>query len=221
LPVLVPLLARAGSRPKIAPRADIRYGDTQAARNCRSLLNLQQNDSSVIGSRLVCHFGGYDPVSPMNTYLRFVRELQRFRQTWSVMSSASAPSVAADRAKWRIVSNGPNWRVETDHQLFRWDDIMAVYARRPGWSRLPMGLLAFDAVIPEHDVAAGRRPRSRRRDGPRFAGRSGQRWRSRRRRHPRSDRRPESGDSVDRKAAKIRLTRVLVVCRPIQNEGFG
>jgi hypothetical protein len=157
----------------------------------------------------------------MNTYLRFVRELQRFRQTWSVMSSASAPSVAADRAKWRIVSNGPNWRVETDHQLFRWDDIMAVYARRPGWSRLPMGLLAFDAVIPEHDVAAGRRPRSRRRDGPRFAGRSGQRWRSRRRRHPRSDRRPESGDSVDRKAAKIRLTRVLVVCRPIQNEGFG
>jgi hypothetical protein len=78
VPVLVSLLARAGSRPKIAPRADIRYGDTQAARNCRSLLNLQQNDSSVIGSRLVFHFGGYDPVSPMNTYLRFVRELQRF-----------------------------------------------------------------------------------------------------------------------------------------------
>jgi len=104
---------------------------------------LQQNDNSVIRSRLVFHFGGYDPVSPMNTYLRFVRELQRFRQTWSVTSSASAPSVAADRAKWRIVSNGPNWRVETDHQLFRWDDIMAVYARRPVWSRLPMGLLAF------------------------------------------------------------------------------
>jgi hypothetical protein len=71
-------------------------------------LNLQQNDSSVIGSRLVFHFGGYDPVSPMKTYLRFVRELQRFRETWSVTSSASAPSVAADRAKWRIVSNGPN-----------------------------------------------------------------------------------------------------------------
>ena len=104
---------------------------------------MQQNDGSVIGSRLVFHFGGYDPVSPMKTYLRFVRELQRFRQTWSVTSSASAPSVAADRAKWRIVSNGPNWQVETDHQLFRWDDIMAVYARRPEWSRLPMGLLAF------------------------------------------------------------------------------
>ena len=104
---------------------------------------MQQYDSSVIGSRLVFHFGGYDPVSPMNTYLRFISELQRFRQTWSVTSSASAPSVAADRAKWRIVSNGPNWRVETDHQLFRWDDIMAVYARRPVWSRLPMGLLAF------------------------------------------------------------------------------
>jgi hypothetical protein len=54
----------------------------------------------------------------MNTYLRFVRELQRFREAWSVTSSASAPSVAADRAKWRIVSNGPNWRVETDHHCF-------------------------------------------------------------------------------------------------------
>ena len=104
---------------------------------------MQQNDNSVIRSRLVFHFGGYDPVSPMNTYARFVRELQRFRRTWSVTSSASAPSVAADRAKWTIVSKGPNWRVETDHQLFRWDDIMAVYARRPAWSRLPLGLLAF------------------------------------------------------------------------------
>jgi hypothetical protein len=58
VPVLVPLLARASSRWKITPRANIRYGDTQAARNCRSLLNFQQNDSSVIGSRLVCDFGG-------------------------------------------------------------------------------------------------------------------------------------------------------------------
>jgi hypothetical protein len=108
VPVLVSLLARAGSRPKIAPRADIRHG-TQAAHNCPSLLNLQQNESSVIGSRLVLQFGGHDSVSPMNTYLRFVRELQRFRETWSVTNSASAPSVAADRAEWRIVSNGPNW----------------------------------------------------------------------------------------------------------------
>jgi hypothetical protein len=58
VPVLASLLARAGSRPKIAPRAGIRYADTQAARNCRSLLNLQRNDSSVIGSRLVFYFGG-------------------------------------------------------------------------------------------------------------------------------------------------------------------
>ena len=109
----------------------------------RRILNLQQKDSPVIGSRLVFHFGGYDPVSPTKMYSRFVRELTRFRQTWSVASSASALLVAADRAKWTIVSNGPNWRVETDHQLFRWDDIMAGYAHRPVWWRLPMGLLAF------------------------------------------------------------------------------
>lgn len=109
---------------------------------------MQQNDNPVIGSRLVFHFGGYDPVSPTKTYRRFNRELERFRQTWSVTSSASALLVATDRAKWGILSKGPNWRVETDHQLFRWDDIMAGYADRPTWWRLPMGLLAFaDFVV--------------------------------------------------------------------------
>ena len=109
---------------------------------------MQQNDSPAIGSRLVFHFGGYDPVSPTKTYLRFVRELERFRQTWSVTSAASAPTVATDRAKWGIRSEGPNWTVETDHQLFRWDDIMAGYAGRPAWWRLSMGLLAFvDFII--------------------------------------------------------------------------
>jgi hypothetical protein len=109
---------------------------------------LQQNDSPVIGSRLVFHFGGYDPVSPTKTYLRFIRGLERFRQTWSVKSLASAPLVATDRAKWGILSEGPNWRVETDHQLFRWDDIMAAYAVRSAWWRVPMGLLAFaDFVV--------------------------------------------------------------------------
>jgi hypothetical protein len=101
----------------------------------------------VIASRLVFHFGGYDPASPTKTYLRFIRELDRFRQTWSVTSSASAPFVATDRAKWGILSEGPNWRVETDHQLFRWDDIIAGYAVRPAWWRLPMGLLAFADFI--------------------------------------------------------------------------
>jgi len=110
-------------------------------------LSLQQIDSPLIGSRLVFHFGGYDPASPTKTYLRFTRELDRFRQTWSVKSSASAPLVATDRTNWRMLSEGPNWRVETDHQLFRWDDIIAGYAVRPVWWRLPMGLLAFADFI--------------------------------------------------------------------------
>jgi hypothetical protein len=109
---------------------------------------LQQNDSPAIRSRLVFHFGGYEPVPPIRTYRRFIRELQRFQQTWSVTSSASAPVIATDRANWVILSNGPNWTVKTDHQLFRWDDIMAGYADRPTWWRLPIGLLAFiDFVV--------------------------------------------------------------------------
>jgi hypothetical protein len=104
---------------------------------------LQRNNGPAIRSRLVFHFGGYEPVPPIRTYRRFIRELERFRQTWSVTSSASPLLVGADRAKWGIVSKGPNWTVETDHQLFRWDDIMAGYADRPAWWRLAMGLVAF------------------------------------------------------------------------------
>jgi hypothetical protein len=98
----------------------------------------------VIRSRLVLHFGGYDPVLPTSSYRRFMRGLERFRQTWSVISSASDPVLIADhRGSWDVVTKGPNWQVETQHRLFRWDDIIAEYAARPAWWRLPMGFLAF------------------------------------------------------------------------------
>jgi hypothetical protein len=105
---------------------------------------LQQQDRPVIRSRLVLHFGGYDPVLPASNYRRFVRGLGRFQQTWSVTSSASDPTLAADhQVTWDVVSKGPNWQVTTQHHLFRWDDIIAEYAAQPAWWRLPMGLLAF------------------------------------------------------------------------------
>jgi hypothetical protein len=58
VPVLVPLLAEGGFTAEDSTASRYPIWGTQAARNYRSLLNLQQNDSSVIGSHLVFHFGG-------------------------------------------------------------------------------------------------------------------------------------------------------------------
>jgi hypothetical protein len=42
-----------------------------------------------------------------------------------------------------VAASGPNWRVETDYRLVRWDDVMDEAGRQPMWRRLPLGLLAF------------------------------------------------------------------------------
>ncbi|WP_112664320.1 hypothetical protein [Microvirga flavescens] len=96
-----------------------------------------------ITKRLVYHLGGYDPVSPQCTHRRFARELQRFETTWSVAATASEAVVEDDLTSWRVMTSGPNWGVETDFRLLRWDDVIAAEARRPMWSRLPCALRAF------------------------------------------------------------------------------
>jgi hypothetical protein len=73
---------------------------------------------------------------------RFLRELSRFERTWSVTASVSGIAIEADQAMWNVVTSGPNWQVETQCRLVRWDDVMAEYGRRPAWQRIPLGLLA-------------------------------------------------------------------------------
>jgi len=98
----------------------------------------------IIAKRLVFHVGGYDPMPPQAVRRRFVRELQRFAGTWSAsIASVSEAEVGADEAAWRIVTSGPNWRVETDYRHVRWDDIIEAARRRPTWRRVPLALLAF------------------------------------------------------------------------------
>lgn len=98
---------------------------------------------SIIAKRLVFHIGGYDPVPPEKVHRRFVRELRRFEDTWSVTASVSKLEIGADVAVWSVTTTGPNWRVEARCRLVRWDDVMAEYARRSAWLRVPLGLLAF------------------------------------------------------------------------------
>src|SRR3954468_1182919 len=83
--------------------------------------------------RVVFHFVGYDPMPPETYHRRFVRELARFRTTWGLDAAASSPAPAhgGDAIAWRVEASGPNWRVDTDHILFAWNDVVAAANRRP------------------------------------------------------------------------------------------
>jgi hypothetical protein len=98
---------------------------------------------STIAKRLVFHVGGYDFMPPDVVHRRFTRELRRFEGTWSVTARAAEPEVGADEASWPVVTQGPNWRVETDYRLVRWDDVIAARGHEPMWRRVPLGLVAF------------------------------------------------------------------------------
>jgi hypothetical protein len=104
---------------------------------------------SVVRKRLVFHFIGYDPMPPESYHRRFVRELDRFRTTWAARATASAPEPAlgGDALGWRVEAEGPNWRVETDHLLFRWNDVVADANRRPDRERIPRALAAFASFV--------------------------------------------------------------------------
>jgi hypothetical protein len=98
----------------------------------------------VISKRIVFHIGGYDPITPPEgAHLRFLRELRRFERTWFVTASVATPDVSADEMKWNVVTSGPDWRVETDYRLLRWDDVINTFRSQPMWRRLPLGILAF------------------------------------------------------------------------------
>jgi hypothetical protein len=93
--------------------------------------------------RLVFHLGGYEPVAPEGMYRRFARELRRYEGTWSVSASISAEVIGADQAEWQVSTRGPNWRVDTEYRLVRWDDVIAAGTRRPMWLRIWLGFIAF------------------------------------------------------------------------------
>jgi hypothetical protein len=50
--------------------------------------------------------------------------------------------------KWSVTTTGPNWRVETDYHLVRWDDVIETFSRRTIYCRIPLGIIAFlDFVV--------------------------------------------------------------------------
>ena len=99
---------------------------------------------TTIAKRLVFHVGGYDPITPhAGAQRRFMREIERFQLTWSVKATIDGLQQNDDQASWVITTAGPNWQVRTDYHLVRWDDVVESYSRRPIYSRIPLGVMAF------------------------------------------------------------------------------
>ena len=106
-------------------------------------------ERTTVSKRLVLHVGGYDPITPhAGAQRRFVREIARFQLIWSVKASIDGLRDGADAMKWNVTTTGPNWRVETDYHLVRWDDVIETFSRRPIYWRIPLGIIAFlDFVV--------------------------------------------------------------------------
>lgn len=106
-------------------------------------------DRATVTKRLVFQLNGYDPItSHAGARSRFVRELKRIEPAWSVEASTGPMHEDIDGTEWSVTINGPNWHVETDFHLVRWDDLIAKFSSRTIWYRVPVGLIAFlDFVI--------------------------------------------------------------------------
>ena len=104
---------------------------------------------TTVAKRLVFHVGGYDPITPhAGAQRRFVREIARFQLTWSVKACIDGLHDGADQTKWTVTTTGPNWQVETDYHLVRWDDVIETFSRRTIFWRIPFGIIAFlDFVV--------------------------------------------------------------------------
>lgn len=98
---------------------------------------------SRIRRRRVYHIGGYDHARPDAVHGRLARELRRFESTWAVSAVSLEPVIGDDLATWQVVTTGPDWRVETEFRLLRWDDVVEAEAARPMWRRLSDGMLSF------------------------------------------------------------------------------
>ncbi len=99
---------------------------------------------NTVTKRLVFHIGGYDPItSPDFARERFMREIARFQRTWSVKALVEDFRDGADQRQWSVTTTGPNWRVQTDYHLVRWDDVIDSFRDRATGTRIALGIIAF------------------------------------------------------------------------------
>jgi hypothetical protein len=99
----------------------------------------------IVKKREVVFICGYEIAPPEVHHRRFERELPLLEKTWSVRARLSPPAVDHERhiGHWRVDTEGPNWRVETDYRIFWWGDIIAPDFQQSQWRRLIVGFSAF------------------------------------------------------------------------------
>lgn len=100
---------------------------------------------TIVKKRGFIFIGGYEPINAEQVYQRFIRELNRFKTTWSATAAVSPFVISGDGtlASWNIDSKGPNWRTETEYQLLCWEDFVAADFQRSDLKRLPKGIAAL------------------------------------------------------------------------------
>ena len=97
----------------------------------------------ITSRRCVYHLGGFDPMTPEASHRRFAREIGRFERTWSLKAGVGPVTVTADEALWTTVVSGPDWQVDSEHRLIRWDDVIDAARGSSQWRRVPGGLAAL------------------------------------------------------------------------------
>ncbi len=99
--------------------------------------------------RLTFLLTGYEPLPPVAHHHRFAREIRRFEATWSLSAQVGDLQQAADRpvASWPVRLSGPDFTVDTEVRLLRWDDIVAEDMEMPLWQRLPRYLVSAADII--------------------------------------------------------------------------
>jgi len=106
--------------------------------------------SKTVRKRNVFYFGGYEKASAAHQYRRLTRELARFEETWNVRALPGAPETDSDHSvlTWPIVTEAPNWRVDTRFHYCAWNDLIEEDFARPDYRAIPAGIGSlFDFVL--------------------------------------------------------------------------
>jgi hypothetical protein len=86
----------------------------------------------MIMRRRVIYLHGYDPMGPDGYYGLFRSQLRKAAALWNVKADISPLTVESrDIATWSITSRGPNWKVHTQYDFVRWEDIINKYTSEP------------------------------------------------------------------------------------------
>ncbi len=98
-----------------------------------------------VAKRCVVFLGGYEDASASQQFGRFRREIGRFEQTWNVKAAVDEPVAEGSPAVqlWPVVTEGPNWRVETEFHYYSWNDLIEEDFARPDWRAIPSGIGAL------------------------------------------------------------------------------